>query len=158
ETNTAKTPLRITFIWLHTEVGKKRSGILHAAWILWICFLVRGLFYCAALPLWEGFDEFAHFAYVQRVAEGAHFVDAGARPSREVERSVELVPMPWTVRNDPPPNDTYESYWARPAEERAARQEALRSMPRELRSREATSSLPIEWPQPPLAYWVMTWI
>lgn len=32
---------------------------------LWTCFLLRGFFYCSFLPIWEGYDEWAHFAFVQ---------------------------------------------------------------------------------------------
>jgi hypothetical protein len=33
-----------------------------------ICFLARAAFYSAALPLWEGFGEWSHFAAIRRVA------------------------------------------------------------------------------------------
>jgi len=35
---------------------------------IWLCFLARAFFYCAALPLWEGFDEWSHFGVVERMA------------------------------------------------------------------------------------------
>ena len=136
-------------------MGKKRSRNLRIVVLLWACFLVRGAFYSAVLPLWEGFDEFGHFAYVQRVAGGAWFVNQKTHPSREVERSVELVPMPWVVRDDPPRHETYESYWKLSEEERRAREWELRTLPRSLAVEDAVTSLPIEWPQPPLSYWLM---
>ena len=38
--------------------------------VLWACFLVRLLFYSAMLPLWEGYDEWAHFAVVRQMVFG----------------------------------------------------------------------------------------
>ena len=94
--------------------------------LIWLGFLVRGAFYCVVLPLWEGFDEYAHFAYVQRVHNGKWLVQPGARATREVERSVSLVPMPWTQRAEPPPHETHESYWRLPPEQRRAREPGIK--------------------------------
>ena len=53
--------------------------------VIWLCFLVRGVFYAAALPLWEGYDEYSHFAYVQHVAvHGSIPVPGVSGMSREV--------------------------------------------------------------------------
>jgi 4-amino-4-deoxy-L-arabinose transferase-like glycosyltransferase len=124
-------------------------------WLLaiWLCFLARGVFYCLALPLWEGFDEYSHFSYVQHVARGEWLVRPEMRATREVERAIELAPMPWTLRNQPPPHETYESYRRLPAEERRAQERELS----ELRPspEDALAPLPAETQQPPLSYWLM---
>lgn len=130
-------------------------GLRKTVVILWLCFLARGVFYCAALPLWEGFDEYAHFARVQHVASGRWLASLDDRATREVERSIELAPMPWTVRNDPPPHDTYESYWKLPPEERARRERELRELPRSFAHEDALQPVPAESQQPPLSYWLM---
>jgi hypothetical protein len=121
--------------------------------VIWLCFLARGLFYCVALPLWEGFDEYSHFSYVQHVARGELLVRPETRATREVERSIELVPMPWTLRNEPPPHETYESYYRLPSEERARRERELRSLTPS--ADDALTPLPAETQQPPLTYWLM---
>lgn len=36
--------------------------------LLWVCFVVRGAFYVCAIPLWEGFDEYAHYARIEYLA------------------------------------------------------------------------------------------
>jgi 4-amino-4-deoxy-L-arabinose transferase-like glycosyltransferase len=36
--------------------------------LLWVCFVVRGAFYVCALPIWEGFDEYAHYARIEYLA------------------------------------------------------------------------------------------
>lgn len=140
---------------------RQSSGLagLHANRIvilLWACFIIRGLFYCVAVPLWEGFDEPAHFAYVQYVALGRGFlVQPKTRPSLEVERSIELVPMPWTLRSDPPPHETYESYWRLPVEQRRSREHKLDALPHSLGVQESLRFVDIESQQPPLSYWLM---
>ena len=48
---------------------KPSSGLRRTLVFVWLCFLARGVFYCVSLPLWEGFDEYAHFARVQHVAQ-----------------------------------------------------------------------------------------
>jgi 4-amino-4-deoxy-L-arabinose transferase-like glycosyltransferase len=121
--------------------------------VIWLCFLARGFFYCVALPLWEGFDEYSHFSYVQHVARGELLVRPETRATREVERSIELVPMPWTLRNEPPPHETYESYYRLPAEERARRETELHTLSPS--SEDALTPLPAETQQPPLSYWLM---
>src|SRR5438309_248236 len=41
--------------------------------LVWIAFVTRGLFYCVQQPMWEGYDEWAHFAYIQHVAARQNF-------------------------------------------------------------------------------------
>ena len=44
---------------------------MDAGWriyVIWACFAARLLFYAAMLPLWEGFDEWAHFAVIRTMA------------------------------------------------------------------------------------------
>jgi hypothetical protein len=66
-------------------------------WIFWALFLVRGTFYSAMLPMWEGWDEYAHFAWIQ------HWNDQGTLPrttdsiSREIDESMRLAPLPWEL-------------------------------------------------------------
>ncbi|HUI55538.1 MAG TPA: glycosyltransferase family 39 protein [Bryobacteraceae bacterium] len=118
--------------------------------------MARGLFYCVALPLWEGFDEPAHYAYAQYVALGRGWlVGPETRPSREVERSVELVPMPWILRFEPPPHETYDTYFRLPLDERRRRERELIALPRALGTQDAATFARFESQQPPLSYWLM---
>src|SRR6266852_4219453 len=86
-------------------------------------FLVRGLFYISFVPLWEGFDEWSHYAVVQNLAIGGRLLgNRGDHISREVQASLELAP--WTgatVKND--------AYWRLPDIDRASREQRLRSIP-----------------------------
>ena len=70
--------------------------------VLWLCFLLRAVFYCALFPMWEGYDEYSHFAFVQHVATNASLpLAVQTRASREIEESLKLVPLPWLLRNLP---------------------------------------------------------
>src|SRR5580698_5348334 len=98
--------------------------------IVWACFLARLMFYSAMLPLWEGYDEWAHFAVVRQIAFGGHLlVSRGAPLPRDVEASLQLAPVPWELRSFAPPAVTRDDYWNLPFEERERREQALRSMP-----------------------------
>src|SRR6185503_15309837 len=79
--------------------------------LVWTCFLVRGAFYSAAFPIWEGFDEWAHFAVIERMVEhGEPLVWRHAPVSREIEASLQLAPVPWELRYLSPPSVTQDDY------------------------------------------------
>ncbi len=126
--------------------------------LIWLCFLARGAFYCSFLPLWEGYDEWAHFAYIERlVTSGRLLVDRAEPVSSEVRASLELAPVPWEMRGDGPPFLTEDRYWQLPPEERAERQRRLRAIPPGW-SRETSPSGPpaYEALQAPLYYWLLS--
>jgi hypothetical protein len=126
--------------------------------LLWVLFLVRGAFYCVLFPIWEGYDEYAHFAFVQHVATEASLpVAAQTRISKEIEESLKLVPLPWLLRRLPPPHLTHDAYWQLPEEERRRRQDELRSMPAGWARQPAVdNTLIYEAQQPPLYYWLLS--
>src|ERR1700676_5219037 len=65
--------------------------------------LVNAALYSVLLPLWEGFDEPFHFAYVQQLANGQGLPDARtARLSREVGASLLLAPASQAVQQNLP--------------------------------------------------------
>jgi hypothetical protein len=104
-------------------------------WLLlsiWICFLFRGWFYASLFPLWEGYDEFAHFGVVRAtVAKGLLLVPRDQPGPRDVEESLKLAPIPWEVRGWEVLRSslTEDDYWKLPPEERRAREARLRNMP-----------------------------
>ncbi len=125
--------------------------------LVWGCFLARGLFYSAMLPIWEGFDEYCHFAYIQNVISQGNLPRAGTPVSREVEESLKLVPLPWTVRYLNLPYTTHDEYWRLTAAERQRRQEELIALPREWASQPAAQRVLIyESQQPPLYYLLLS--
>ena len=118
---------------------------------------MRGLFYCTALPVWEGFDEYGHVAVIQYVF--FHHAIPNSRTassSREIAESLKLVPSPWILRDETKGLLSYEAYWRLPAQDRAERQARLRSLPPAWSAEDAEPSLPLyEAQQPPLYYWLL---
>jgi hypothetical protein len=122
---------------------------------IWILFVVRALFYCAVLPLWEGYDEWSHFAVVERMAfRGEVLVSRDAPIGRDVASSLELAPVPWECRYLPPPSVTHDAFWQLPEAERARRESAFRGIRPD--HGEASGSLrSYEGLQGPLYGWLM---
>jgi 4-amino-4-deoxy-L-arabinose transferase-like glycosyltransferase len=113
-------------------------------------FLLRGLFYISFTPLWEGFDEWSHYAVVQNMATGGRLLIGRDDPvSREVQASLELAP--WVgapVRND--------AYWQLPDTDRAKREQRLRSIPAQWTREPAIGGATVyEAQQTPLYYWLL---
>jgi hypothetical protein len=123
---------------------------------IWACFLVRGIFYSSVLPLWEGYDEFSHFAYVQQLVYPGNIpIVNQTAASREIEESLRLLPHPWTSERLAPPVVTHDVYWKLPSQDRETRQQRLCSMPRDsARQASGDPSLLYESLQPPLYYWL----
>lgn len=127
--------------------------------LIWVCFLLRGVFYASLLPLWEGFDEYSHVAFLQFLAHRTDLPDPKqTRLSREVEESLALVPLPWTHRHRTAPYVVHDTYWLLPADERERRQAELLSLPRGWAQVSAETG-PRLWEaqQPPLYYWLFAW-
>src|ERR1700722_12712010 len=61
---------------------------------IWLAFLVRGAFYCNLIPLWEGFDEWGHYAFVEHLR-----LYPGTLPrttdgvTQEIRQSVQSAPI-----------------------------------------------------------------
>jgi hypothetical protein len=125
---------------------------------IWGCFLARLVFYSAMLPLWEGFDEWGHFAVIRAMAVRGEILAAKDSPiSRDVEASLQLAPLPWDMRHYPRPYVTEDVYWSLTAETRQQREGQFRAIPADW-SREASAGgqTTYEAFQPPLYYWMMT--
>jgi 4-amino-4-deoxy-L-arabinose transferase-like glycosyltransferase len=134
---------------------------MHAGWriyLIWACFAARLAFYAAMLPLWEGFDEWAHFAAIRALAaSGGRLAPRDAPVPRDVAESLRLAPVAWELRNYPPPAVTQDAFWTLPPAERQRRETAFRDMPAAWRSESGPPSLTAyEALQPPLYYWLMT--
>jgi 4-amino-4-deoxy-L-arabinose transferase-like glycosyltransferase len=125
--------------------------------VLWACFLLRLVFYSSVLPLWEGYDEWSHFAVIRAVAfEGDLLPPRDGPVPRDVEASLQTAPVPWEMRYLPPPSLSQDDFWLLPRQARTAREAAFREMPREWSSAPAEGNLKVyEALQPPLYYWLM---
>ena len=115
--------------------------------------LVNAVLYSLLLPLWEGFDEPFHFAYVQQLANGQGLPDARtARLSREVAASLLLAPASQAVKQNLPQVISYSEYFSWPAPKRLDLRRQLDAIPEELRWHASEDSLNYEAQQSPLAY------
>ena len=124
--------------------------------LIWVCFLARLAFYSAVVPLWEGYDEWAHFSVIRTMAGRGEALVARDQPvPRDVAQSLQLAPVPWELRSLPPPSVTEDAYWGLSSETRAQREAAFRAMPAERGREDSAAGLTAyEALQPPLYYWV----
>jgi 4-amino-4-deoxy-L-arabinose transferase-like glycosyltransferase len=108
--------------------------------------------------MWEGFDEYSHFAFIQHIAQHRSLPGPSTEnTSRTVAESLRLVPAPWLTRDPGRGMISHEDYWALPPTERATRESTLRSMPREWAAAGADPPIRLwEAQQPPLFYWIAT--
>src|SRR5579872_7404099 len=125
--------------------------------IIWACLLLRLAFYASTLPLWEGVDEWAHFAVVQSVALRGELLGARQRPiPRNIEASLRIVPLPWELRRFDAPSVTHDAWWQLPAAARRERETALQAIPREWALEDGSGAFSnYEAQQPPLYYWLV---
>src|ERR1700722_13489370 len=125
---------------------------------IWACFLIRAFFYCATIPLWEGFDEYAHFDYIRHLALERGLPRRDTRISGEVAASLQLAPLAWTLQDyfTDFPHVTHDAYWRLPEEERSRRQRALAALGRGgAAGQESGALLLYEAQHPPLYYAIM---
>lgn len=81
--------------------------------VLWICVFAKLVFYSSFVPLWEGYDEFAHFAFVEYLFNNHTLPDLrSAVVPPDITESVRTVPVPTTIRSwihEPRPLRLYEA-------------------------------------------------
>ena len=126
-------------------------------YIVWLAFVLRGLFYCSAFPIFEGFDEYVHFGVIQRVFFHHEIANPRAADySREIAESLKLVPVPWLLRDDAMGRLSHEAYWRLAPSDRLDRQMRLRTLPPSWASADAQPSWQLyEAQQPPLFHWII---
>jgi hypothetical protein len=124
--------------------------------ILWLLFLARGVYYCATLPLWEGWDEYAHFAYLEHATHTFALPRFDTPISREIDESMRLTPLADELRWIGPPYLTHPQFHALPPAEQAARLSRLAAIPPAWAEQNAAHPFVFyEAQQPPLYYWLL---
>jgi len=123
--------------------------------LVWLLLVVRALIYIAATPLWEGFDELFHFAYIHSLAStgslpvwGETFIDA------EIATSTAYVPLAGLMPQLAPgfKKLSYRDYWEMEEAQRDSFREQLDRLQASA-SRLVQSSVPLYQTQhPPLYY------
>jgi len=122
--------------------------------LIWLAFLARGLFYVSIMPMWEGFDEYAHFGFADYMSSKWKLPQPDERVSAEISRSLELAPLPWSLRDWQTPSTTsmtHDTFWLLSADERDQRVTALKAIPRDFHGQREKQYIE-ESKQPPLYY------
>ena len=106
------------------------SSRLHRIVVLiWVAFFLRGAFYASILPVWEGFDEYAHFAFIHHLKTFGTLPRNDELVSAEISRSLKLVPLPWSLNKWQFPATTHDAFWKLSPVERLAREDAFANLP-----------------------------
>ncbi|HTD24387.1 MAG TPA: glycosyltransferase family 39 protein [Terriglobales bacterium] len=98
---------------------------------IWIVFVLRGVFYSAVFPIWEGYDEPFHFAYLQQLIHHGEIPGMSTPMSRELLQSLHVLPLPWVLSQEdlPQPAFSHEAYWKLSGTERERLQKQFREIP-----------------------------
>ncbi len=95
-------------------------------WLFLALGLANAVLYANLQPLWEGFDEPFHYAFVEHVAVNGELpVFGSTHVASDIEQSMRLAPAGAPVRANLPYVMTYSEYLALPDSERAARRAAM---------------------------------
>jgi len=107
--------------------------------------------------LWEGFDEWAYFAAIERMStERSLLIDRNGPVSREIDASLNLAPLPRGMTFLPSQGVVRENYWQLSAEERARRETELAALRPEWSAQYPEGgTTAYEASQAPLYYWLM---
>lgn len=121
--------------------------------LVWLCFVLRGAFYSGFTPIWEGFDEWAHYGYIDFLETHGRLPLSSEPVSAEIEHSLNLVPAPWVLRLEFPSLVTHDAYWTMPQAERLSREGRFKELRRDEPRQDAQSPFRLyEAQQPPLYY------
>lgn len=118
--------------------------------LLWAVFVVRGSFYAHSTPLWEGFDEPAHYGLILHLAEDGEWPARTDALPGPVVQSLSVLPLPPLLAGES--GWTHDRYWKLPAAERVALETAFREGAAGASPQQRY--LHYEAQQAPLYYWV----
>ena len=118
--------------------------------------IVNATLYSALLPLWEGFDEAFHYAYVENLRQTSHLPILGhAMVPNHVLASLQLAPVSNVVHAVIPETTSYDTWVSLPEAEKARRREELDR----LYSGSGNSTRPnYEAHHPPLTYLLLAFL
>jgi 4-amino-4-deoxy-L-arabinose transferase-like glycosyltransferase len=121
--------------------------------LIWLTFIVRGTFYSVLIPIWEGFDEYSHFDFLEYLSNGNGLPEPEHHISAEISQSLKLAPAPFTLSYLS--LTTHDEFWQLPSEERSRRAVAMNEIPQYLQQQPGKEPM-LESKQPPLYYWTAT--
>ena len=77
--------------------------------LLIIIFIVQGIIFSGIFPLWDGWDEPAHFAYVQHIAEKKELPSLDDKISNEIQSTLPYFPLNRYLENF---GTNYQNFWS----------------------------------------------
>lgn len=114
--------------------------------------VLNALLYCSLLPLWEGFDEPFHYAYVEELSINHHLPVLGkSTVSREIAESLSATPLSFILKRSVPNTFAFEDWFLLSAQKRVELKSKLLGIGNEKR-RQPSTLLNYEAQQAPLAY------
>jgi 4-amino-4-deoxy-L-arabinose transferase-like glycosyltransferase len=146
---------RLRHLFSATIFGNRRTRIVSSLVLIWCAFVARGVFYSTAIPLWEGYDEPFHFAFVQYLATSNRLPIPTTLVSREIQTSFYSLPLPWTLQNlaRANPTFTHDTFWKLERQQRENLQHQFLQIPKQWAKESATEPITnYESQQPPLYY------
>ena len=88
--------------------------------------VLNACLYCGLLPLWEGFDEPFHYAYVESLWQTHRLPVLGRTPLvGDVGLSMELAPVSYLLNSWLPETTSFDDWLRLPADERVRRRNEL---------------------------------
>jgi len=104
--------------------------------------------------MWEGYDEWAHFAYIQQIAEQGQLPARSGNVPDEIQRSLELAPLSYSAAEVVPGAITHDAYWRLPESDRLRRELELRKLTPSYKLPDASERRVTQYEaqQPPLYY------
>lgn len=122
--------------------------------LLWLAFVWRGLFFATTTPIWEGFDEHAHFSLADALARGDPWPKASDALPLEIQSSLALLPLPKLLAGTEALSNG--QYWKKPPSDRLGLERRFASLGAgEERGLPPSKHLMYEAQQAPAYYWVL---
>ena len=122
--------------------------------------LVNGILYCCMLPLWEGFDEPFHYAYIQSISQSHVLPVLNRTPiSQEIRRSLDGGPVSRLLSEAVQGSISFEAWSKLTGQEKKSHFDQLEKLTLR-RNEESGGILNYEAQQAPLTYilyWPMDW-
>ncbi len=114
--------------------------------------ICNAILYSSLLPLWEGFDEPAHYGYIEQLVihRQLPLMNRTTLPA-DIRDSLKLVPVSWLLHNALPGSISFEDWFQLSSQQRRDRRIALRKLSPALAT-QSSDVLNYEAQQAPLAY------
>jgi len=108
--------------------------------------------------MWEGYDEWAHFAYIQQIAEQVQLPARSGKVPDEIQRSLELAPLSHSAAEAVLGAVTHDAYWRLSKSDRLRRELELRQLTPAYKLPGASERRVTQYEaqQPPLYYLLLT--